>query len=127
MDSYTNTRDSIMQRFPSLSDDAISHLVYLQEQINNWDKRGAELGTEVQRNLQSVYADLLDQYKDDNTKDKERELITKLQSLDGSKFARELRRDPSLALFLDEAIQNFKDDNLDPNTSASQKKKLLLN
>lgn len=125
MDSYTNTRDSIMQRFPSLSDDAISHLVYLQEQINNWDRRGAELGTEVQRNLQSVYADLLDQYKDDDTKDKERELVTRLQSLDGSKFARELRRDPSLTLFLDEAIQNFKDDNLDPNTSASQKEETI--
>lgn len=121
IDSYTKTRDEITKRFPSLSDDAISHLVYLQEQINNWDKRGAELGTEVQQNLQSLYTDLLDQYEGDETKDKERELVTKLQSLDGSKFARELRRDPTLALFLDEAIQNFESDNLITSLSAANK------
>lgn len=121
IDSYTKTRDEITKRFPSLNDDALSHLVYLQEQINNWDKRGAELGTEVQQNLQSLYTDLLESYEGDETKNKERELITKLQSLDGSKFARELRRDPTLALFLDEAIQNFKDDNLVTSLSAANK------
>ncbi len=104
IDSYTKTRDAIMQRFPSLSDDAISHLVYLQEQINNWDKRAADLGTEAQQSLQSLYSELLDEYKDDDTKEKEREYINKLQSLDGSRLARELRRNPNLAMFLNDAI-----------------------
>lgn len=106
MDSYIKTRDSITQRFPSLSDDAISHLVYLQEQINNWDKRGAQLGSEIQEHLPQFYKDLVDSLTDktDEKSQKVLERVNQLKDMDGYDFMRELRRHPDLAIFLEEQI-----------------------
>lgn len=106
MDSYLKTRDAITQRFPSLSDDAISHLVYLQEQINNWDKRGAQLGSEIQEHLQEFYSELTNTLlnETDEKSQKVLERVNQLKDMNGYDFMRELRRHPDLAIFLEEQI-----------------------
>lgn len=86
INQYMEIKMDLVESLPeSVTDDQISELIYMQSQINDWDKRGTEIVGGLKKALQYNSAvlqnqlDLLKSIPEDQRTAKEKEVIDKLE------------------------------------------------